>query len=242
MDCYSRGIVAKRDIGEPPIAFGDYEAMITGLEKIAYRQDIGNILAEGVKRAASIIGKGSERLAVHVKGLEPPGYDPRGLKGVALSYAVSSRGACHLRHMAYRPNLTGNQPFKDGRVDRFSYEGQAQIVKELESFHNLVDSMVLCKFVCLPTLGPILWDELANLYSIVTGIEVSKRDLAERGEKISSLTRSYNAREGVGRQADMLPRRFLEEDLKKGASKGEIVKEEGLNMMLREYYGEMKQN
>ncbi|MEM3703271.1 MAG: aldehyde ferredoxin oxidoreductase C-terminal domain-containing protein, partial [Candidatus Bathyarchaeia archaeon] len=130
-----------------------------------------------MRKASEIIGRGSENFAIHVKGLEPPGYDPRGLKGIALAYAVSCRGACHLRHIAYRPNLTGAHPFRDGKVDRLSYEGQTEIVKEQEDFYALVDSMVLCKFLCLPTIGPILWDELTELYSIITGVEVKVENL-----------------------------------------------------------------
>mgnify|MGYP001626243827 CR=1 FL=1 len=74
--------------------------------------------------------------------------------------------------MAHRPNLTGFHPFNDNKVDRFSYNGQSEMVKELEDFYTLVDSMVLCKFLCLPTVGPILWKELAELYTITTGFEV----------------------------------------------------------------------
>jgi aldehyde:ferredoxin oxidoreductase len=151
MYCYEKGIITRQDTEGIELKFGNSEAIITMLKKIAYREGVGNILAEGVKRAAEKIGKGSENIAVHVKGLEPPGYDPRGLKGVALAYAVSCRGACHLRHMAYRPNLTEQKPFKKGTVNRLSYEGQAEMVKELEDFHTIVNCMVLCKFLCLPT-------------------------------------------------------------------------------------------
>lgn len=236
MECCNRGILTKNEISEPLRGFGDHQIMITILEKIAYRRDIGNVLAEGVKRAATILGRNTDEFAIHVKGLEPPGYDPRGLKGVALSYAVSCRGACHLRHMAYRPNLTGKQPFTDGKVNRLSYCGQAQIVRELEWFHNMVDSMVLCKFLCLPTIGPISWAELTNLYNIVTGMKVKKNTLIKKAKRISSLVKSYNLREGVDRKADMLPSRFLREKLGKGASKGETVDYKGLKTMLTEYY------
>jgi aldehyde:ferredoxin oxidoreductase len=76
--------------------------------------------------------------------------------------------------MTYRPNLTGSHPFREGKIDRLSYDGQAEMVKEQEDFYTLIDSMVLCKFVCLPTVGPILWGELTKLYSIITGVEVGK--------------------------------------------------------------------
>ncbi len=231
MECYEKGIITRRDTEGIELTFGNHEAVIAMLKSIAHRKGFGNVLAEGVKRAAEIIGKGSERFAVHVKGLEPPGYDPRGLKGVALAYAISCRGACHLRHMAYRPNLTGNHPFREGKIDRLSYEGQAEMVKEQEDFYTLVDCMVLCKFVCLPTIGPILWDELVKLYSIITGIEVGKEELLTAAEKINNLVRSFNLREGISRKDDVLPERFLKEPLK-----GQVVEKEKLDKMLDRYY------
>jgi aldehyde:ferredoxin oxidoreductase len=179
MECYEKGLITRSDTGGLTLDFGNHEAIITLLEKIASRDGFGNILAKGVRKAAKIIGKNADRFAVHVRGLEPAGYDPRGLKGMALAHSVSCRGACRLRHMAYRPNLTGSLPFKTGKVDRLSYEGQACMVKEQEDFYTLVDSMVLCKFLCLPTLGSILWEELVKLYQIVTGRTVRKEDLVE---------------------------------------------------------------
>jgi aldehyde:ferredoxin oxidoreductase len=231
MECFEKGIITKENTGGIELTFGNHKAMVTMLRKIAYRQDIGNILAEGVRKASEIIGKGSEKFAVHVKGLEPPGYDPRGLKGVALAYAVSCRGACHLRHMAYEPNLTGSHPFREGKIDRLSYNGQAEMVKEQEDFYTLVDSMVLCKFVCLPTIGPILWEELIELYSILTGVEVGIKDLIITAERINNLIGAFNLREGISRREDTLPERFMKEPIK-----GQVIEKEKLNEMLNQYY------
>jgi len=231
MECYEKGILTDKDTDGVKLEFGNHAAVLAMLEKIAYRQGIGDVLAEGVKKASKIIGKGAEKFAVHVKGLEPPGYDPRGLKGVALAYAVSCRGACHLRHMAHRPNLTGLHPFREGKVDRLSYRGHASVVKELEDFHAVVDSMVLCKFVCLPALGPILWDELATLYSSITGVDVSVGRLVEIGVAINDLVRQFNLREGVTGRDDTLPERFFKEPVD-----GEVVKKKEFEEMLHEYY------
>jgi len=231
MECFEKGIITMEDTEGVELTFGNHASMITTLRRIAYRESLGNVLAEGVKKAAEIIGKGSEKIAVHVKGLEPPGYDPRGLKGVALAIAVSGRGACHLRHMAYRPNLTGSHPFRKGKIDRLSYSGQAEMIKEQEDFYTLIDSMVLCKFVCLPTIGPILWEELINLYSIITGIEVEKRDLVIVAERTSDLIKSFNVREGINRRDDALPERFIKEPIK-----DQIVKRQKLRTMLDKYY------
>ena len=231
MECYEKKIITQEDTGGLELKFGNHEAMIATLRKIAYRKNIGNILAEGVRKAAEIVGEDAKKFAVHVKGLEPPGYDPRGLKGVALGYAVSCRGACHVRHLVYRPNLTGQHPFKVGKIERLSYDGQAEIVKEQEDFYTIVDSMVLCKFLCLPTIGPILWDELAKLYSIITGIEVGRKELLMVAERINNMVRSFNLREGISRKDDVLPERFTKETVK-----GQVVEKEKLDKMLDQYY------
>lgn len=231
MECYEKKIIRGKDIGGVELTFGNHEAMITVLSKIAYREDIGGTLAEGVRKAAEIIGKGAEKFAIHVKGLEPPGYDPRGLKGIALAYAISCRGACHLRHMAYRPNLTGTLPFSTGKIDRLSYEGQARMIEQMEDFYTLVDSMVLCKFVCLPTIGPILWEELTRLYSILTGVEIKKTEMVRVAGKINNVVRTFNVKEGIDRACDTLPERFMKEPVK-----GQMVEKEKLETMLDDYY------
>ncbi len=236
MECYEKEIITKEDTGGLDLSFGNYEAIIKILQSIAHRKEIGKILAEGTRRASQIFGKGSKKLAVHVKGLEPPGYDPRGLKGVALAYAVSCRGACHLRHMAYRPNLTGTHPFKKGKIERLSYNGQARMVKEQEDFYSLIDSMVLCRFVCLPTIGPILWNELKKLYWILTGVTASKRNLVETAVRVNNMVKKYNIQAGVSYADDSLPERFLKEPLKKGESAGKVVSKRHMEKMLEEYY------
>ncbi|RLI72487.1 aldehyde:ferredoxin oxidoreductase, partial [Archaeoglobales archaeon] len=231
MECSEKGILDK------VLEFGDHSGMIHLLYKVAYRKDIGNTLAEGVKKAASVIGKGTERIAVHVKGLEPPGFDPRGLKGVALAYAVSPRGACHVRHLAHRPNVTGTHPFDSKKkIDRLSYDDQPELIKKLEDFYTIVDSMILCKFITLPTVGPILWDDMANLYQIVTGIPTDVKKLIFISERINDLVRLINIREGVVRADDTLPYRFMNTPLKNGASRGEIVEKRKFERMLDRYY------
>jgi aldehyde:ferredoxin oxidoreductase len=236
MECYQSGVITGKHSDDTRLTFGNHEAMINTLEKIARREELGNILAEGVKKAADIIGKGAERYAVHVKGLEPPGFDPRGLRGMALAYAVSCRGACHLRHLAYRPNLTGSLPFRDGKIDRLSCEGQAEMVNEQENFYSLIDCMGLCKFVSLPAVGPILWRELKMLYLIVTGVEVSLIDLISIAKRVNDLVRSFNIAEQIGRADDSLPQRFINKPLRNGASKGQIISRKELEGMLDEYY------
>jgi aldehyde:ferredoxin oxidoreductase len=172
---------------EEKINFGDSNAILNLLKKIAFREGIGNVLAEGVRIAAKKLGVKTE--PVHVKGLEPPGYDARGLYGMALAYSTSQRGACHMRSCAYRPNLTGV-------LNRLSAEGQAAMVKDLEDFYCVVDSLVFCRFLCLPVIG-MYWHDVAELFKIVTGSEISVEELKKAGERIWNLTREFNLREGV---------------------------------------------
>jgi aldehyde:ferredoxin oxidoreductase len=230
MHLREKGVVKDADV-----SYGNPEGMLKLIEMIAYRRGFGNILAEGVRRASEAFGAAYE--AIHVKGLEPPAYDPRALKAVALAYAVSCRGACHLRHIAHRPNLTGQHPFNpEVKVDRLSYTGQAGIVKELEDFYAVVDSMILCKFHALPGVGPILWNELTEIYTAVTGVEVSVGYMVEAGERINNLVRLYNIREGLKIDDDSLPERFFKEPLRYGASRGEVVDREEFIKMRSEYY------
>ncbi len=235
MECFKKGIVSKKDLGFS-LKFGDGDSALKLLEMIGKREGFGDILAEGVKAASEKIGKGSEKIAVHVKGLEPPGYDPRGLKAAALAYAVSVRGACHLRHLAYRPDLVGEHAFSKEKIDRFSIKGKPEMVKEQEDFYAVIDSMVLCKFVALPVIGPILWNELVELYETVTGLKTDISTLRRKGAEINKMIRSLNHKMGYSRKDDWLPEKFLKQPLTKGASKGQVVKEEELKEMLKLFY------
>ena len=233
MECYERGLVGPEQTGGLQLRFGDHETMVEAVKRIAMRDGpFFSLLADGVARASKALGRGAEEIAIHVKGLEPPGYDPRGLKGVALAYAISVRGACHLRHVAYRPNLTGQHPFKPGvRIDRLSYDGQAEVVVELEDFYALVDSMVLCRFLCLPTIGPVLWEELSAIYSATTGLDKKPEELRRTGALINDIVRAFNIREGVSRKDDTLPKRFFKHPIA-----GEVIDSERFERMLDEYY------
>ncbi len=202
------------------IANFDPELIPELVEKIAFRRDIGNVLAEGVKRAAELLNSKVE--PVHVRGLEPPGYDPRGLYSMALAYVTSQRGACHMRSCAYRPNLAG-------AVNRFSPENQAKLVKDLEDFYCVVDSLVFCRFLCLPMIG-MYWDDIARLYRIVTGKDLSVDKLKEIGERIWTLTREFNLREGVKAK---LPETFFKAI--KHYDMELVVRKEDYEMMVDEY-------
>jgi len=172
-ELYQREILTREDLGFE-LKWGDVESFEKLARKIVKREGIGDILAEGVKRAAEKIGKGAEKLANHIKGLEMTGYDIRGLKTAAIGYAVSFRGADHNRHGAYGLDLKGT-------VDRFKAEkGRGKLVIDLENLYTIIDSLIVCKF----SRGTYYegFKDLAKYYTLVTGIEMTPEELERTGE------------------------------------------------------------
>ena len=185
---------------------------------IARREGVGDILAQGIKRASEVLGL--EDLAIHVKGLEPAGFDPRVLKGMGLSYATSARGACHLRGTFYKAELSGE-------MDKEQIAGKARLLVDYEDRAAIFDSLILCRFF----RDFILWDELLQIVEAATGMKSSKKELQELANSITNRTRAYNRQEGLGPATDTLPRRFLEEPTTEGAR----LTADQLAVMLAEY-------
>ena len=229
MDCYEHGILTKEDTEGLELEFGNAEAMIEIVHKIGKREGLGDILAEGVKRAAEKIGKGAEKYANHIKGLEMTGYDIRGLKTAAIGYAVSFRGADHNRHGAYAIDLKGT-------VDRFKVEkGRSKYVIDIEDLYAIIDSLIVCKF----SRGVYYkeFEDLAKYYSLVTGIEVTPNELRKAGERINNLGRLFNIREGFTRKDDHLPPKVMSTPIPDNTvSKGSYVTQKELDFMLDDYY------
>ncbi|MEM1507481.1 MAG: aldehyde ferredoxin oxidoreductase family protein [Candidatus Bathyarchaeia archaeon] len=235
MECYEKGIVTKEDTGGVELRWGDPDAIIKMVVLIGRREGFGAILGEGVKRAAEIIGKGAERYAMHVKGLEIPMHNPYRFKEMGLQYAVSERGACHLRGLSMLPSrgiLLPDIGFNE-KLDGFAIEGKAHVVKVMQDVCRVVDALGICKFVYL--FGGVPLRKIVQLYTAVTGWETTLEDLLRAGERIWMLQRLFNVRMGVSRKDDTLPRRFLEEPMVDGAAKGQTV---NLEPMLEEYYVE----
>jgi len=228
MDLYEHGIVGKDNVGLE-LNFGNHEAMLEMIKRISTREGFGDVLAEGVKIAAEKIGKDAPKYAVHIKGVEMTGYDIRGLKTAALGYAVSFRGADHNRHGAYGPDVAG-------KVNRFKAEkGRGKLVKETEDLYSVIDSLIVCKF----SRGTYFdgFKDLAALYSAVTGIEMSAEDLRKAGERINTIGRLINIREGLTRKDDSLPWKVMNVPIPdEGPSKGSFVSQEELDLLLDDYY------
>jgi len=227
MECYEKGLITKGDTGGLELKFGNGQAMVEMVKKIALREDIGDVLAEGVKGASEKIGNGSQHFAMQIKGVEMTGYEVRGLKTCALGYAVSRRGADHQRHGSYTWDQTG-------KVDRYKVDsGRGKLVMGDEDNYCIFDSMILCKFTRTIWKG---YDEIAKVYSLVTGIPMTGAELEKTGERISNLARLYNVREGLTRNGDSLPPRVLKDPIPSGTSKGSFVSEQELNTLLDGYY------
>ncbi len=201
------------------IDYGDVDAIAVLLKKIAKREGIGDILALGIRHAARQWKM--EDIAIHVKGLEPPGYDPRVLKGTGLAYATSDRGACHLRATFHNPELTG-------MIDPEIIKGKADLFIDFEDRLTLLDTLILCRFY--RDLYP--WERLGELIRITTGLKENKKTLQKRAAKISTLVRSFNIREGLTQEDDRLPERLYKELLKTGHG----IKKEEIDAMLQDYY------
>ena len=231
MDLYENGILNKENTEEMDLSFGNHEALIEMVKKIGTRDGwLGDVLAEGTKRAAEKIGKGAEKYANHIKGLELPGYDLRGLKTAALGFAVSFRGACHLRSGAYSPDVKG-------KVNRFTIEkGRGKIIMDNEDQYNVIDSLILCKFSRGTYYEGL--DDMANYYTLATGIKVTAEDLRKAGERINNLARLFNVREGVGtRKFDTLPPKIMTVPIPdEGPAKGAVVNKEEFDLGLDDYY------
>ncbi len=231
MDLYENNILTSEDAGGLELKFGNAEAQLGMLEMIANRDGLGDILAEGVKRAAEKIGGDANKYAVHVKGMEPPAYDVRGIKGMALAFMTSSRGACHLRTCAYALELTGKfWKFKD--VDRFSSEGKGIEIKEMEDLVVLYDALGVCKF----SRGFFFAEGFIDVLRAVTGAEMTEEELLRTGDRINNLKQLYNLREGMTREDYVLPEKITSEPIPEGESKGHLVTIEEMNKMLEDYF------
>jgi aldehyde:ferredoxin oxidoreductase len=200
--------------------YGDVDGIAEILTKIAYRKGVGRILSEGVRHAASVWGM--EDKAIHVKGLEPAGFDPRVLKGMGLAYATSDRGACHLRATFYKSELSG-------QIDPNQIKGKAKLFVDYEDKMTLFDALILCRFY----RDLITWKDLQEIIKSTCNLSLKKKELKTTASGIINLARSFNQQEGVTRKEDKLPRRFFREVLQ-GTEK--TIHPEDLQFMLKEYY------
>lgn len=231
MEAFEKGVVTQDDTGGLELAFGNEQAAIAMLEKIARRDgELASLLGEGVKRASEKLGRGSEEYAVHVKGQECPAWGVRGTPAMGLAQATSDRGACHQRAWPIAIELGGK--WQGDKFDKLGTEMKAEIVTHLQNYLAGLDTLVKCDFAQWGIQG----DTYRELLAAGAGIELSEAELLELGERVWSLGRLFNLREGFTRADDTLPRRFMEEPLPSGPSKGHRIGADDLNKMLDRYY------
>jgi aldehyde:ferredoxin oxidoreductase len=192
------------------------------LEDIAARRGIGDTLARGIRVAADEWNLQAH--AIHVKGLEPAGYDPRVLKGMGLAYGTSDRGACHLRTTFYKPELTG-------MVDPSRIEGKAKVFAEWEDRLTLFDTLIICRFY----RDLYQWEQLSSIIAAATGLDLGTEEMRAVAARVSSNIRRFNLREGLTATDDRLPIRFTTEALPESNS---LISEDEMQVMLKEYYAE----
>jgi aldehyde:ferredoxin oxidoreductase len=219
MECAERGIDLGVPSGDLP-RFGDSDGLMRTIQEIGDRTGVGDLLAEGSRRAAVIVGQGSDAWAMHVKGLEMPGYDPRKLRTMALGLAVATRGACHNRSSAYEVDLSD-------RLDRAAEDRlRAEAAAAAEDQASILDSLTVCKFLrhCFDDL----YADTAYLYSLVTGRPTSANDLRLAGERVTTIKRLFNIRQGWTRADDTLPDRLLEGE--------DVLSRSQLDALIETYY------
>ena len=223
MECTEKGL-----LDAPGLCFGNAEAQYSLLGQIARRQGLGDLLAEGTRRAAAAIGGEAVDFAPHVKGLEIPGYEPRALQTMALGFAVGSRGADHNRSGAYEVDFSAHADRLHGSPEA------ARLAAGTEDRAALMDSLILCKF--LRGVFEDLFAESAELLSRVTGWDVTAEELRTASQRIITAKKLFNMREGWTAAEDTLPRRFLSQGLESGAGTTAMLSPERLQAMIAAYY------
>lgn len=240
MECYEKGIITKKDIDGIEATWGNAEAAMKLIEKMSLREGIGNLLAEGIKKAAARIGRGSEKYAMEVKGLEIPMHEPRGKKGVGLAYAVSARGACHMQTFhdtdLEAENVAPEIGIAGGLNRHDTSRDKVDMIKKSQDWVAITNSLCLCTAPAWVGFEYTKPSFLVEALNAVTGMNFTVNELMTIGERMNNLCRCFNVREGITRKDDYLPRRFMEEPLPDGPSRGQRITNEELQKMLDDYY------
>jgi aldehyde:ferredoxin oxidoreductase len=239
MECNQRGMLSRQEADGLDLSWGNKDTVLTLIEKIAKREGFGDFLADGVRAAADRLGQGSEEIAMHVKGLEMIQAEPRGMKGYALTFATATRGGDHLRSEPYfelvnDPKL-GEERFGIPETAlRLEYKGKGTLVAYFKDWCAVSDALNVCKntMVCMDMMD---FEGTAEALRYAVGWDIGAEEVQKIGERIYNLERCFGVREGMRREDDRLPRRFLEEPLPPecGPSAGQVVE---LEPMLDEFY------
>jgi len=232
IECYENGPLSPQDTGGLRLTWGNAEAIVELVRLMGEMEGLGQVLADGVKAASARIGRGAERYALEVKGLEVPAHEPRRFKSMGLGYATANRGACHMQGLAncIERGLLMPEYGLSQALDGFAIEGKAAVTVLYQNLCSALDALGLCKF---PVFGVTSFDLIAEAYTHLTGWEIDRQGILAAGGLIYDLKRAYNVSCGVKPSDDRLPERFTKEALPDGFAKGQVCE---LNPMLEEYY------
>ena len=223
MELYQKGYIKDEDLDGLSLEFGNADSVVEWTKRMGMREGLGDRMADGSYRLADSYGV--PELSMTVKKQELPAYDSRGIQGMALSYATSNRGGCHVRGYMISPEILGVPE----KLDRFALEGKATWVKIFQDLTAFIDSSGLCLFTSFAMGG----EDYASMINAVIGTSWTAEDVLMAGERIWNIERLYNLEAGIDPSQDTLPKRLLEEPIAEGPSKGEVAR---LSELLPEYY------
>jgi len=236
MECYEKGILSKEQSDGLEIKFGDAGLVVDLVKKIALREGIGDLLAEGTRVMSQKLGHGSDHFAINVKGLELPAYDPRAAKICGLGYVTANRGGDHITGYVQGPTFI-DAPFllvDDSKIeDPFvANPKEAKVLVDMENALTMFDALGGCKF-----MGILLTaQDYLDLLNDAIGWNLTVDDFRKSGERIYNLIRAFCVREGITRAEDTLPKRLMEDPLPEGPAKGMVIDTDTLEVMKDAYY------
>ncbi|GAH86559.1 unnamed protein product, partial [marine sediment metagenome] len=212
MECAERGILTKKELGELDLSWGNGAVLPLLIKMIAQRKGIGDLLAEGVRKAAAQLGGTTDQFAIHVKGLEGPAHDPRSGKSLAITYGTANRGMCHIHPVEAMAWDSGKMDWgltkygltDPNKVERWAEEGKGKEVKLLQEGLGIPDILGTCKFFMY---AGITIDDWADMLSALTGWKIDGKALLKISERVYNLQRLFNMREGFSIKEDLIPER-----------------------------------
>ena len=233
-ECFEEGLITVQDTDGLELVWGNGDAIVRLVEKIGRREGIGDLLADGCRKAAEQLGGDATHYALHVKGLELPMHDPRAFSSWAVSYGTSNRGACHIQAPTFwvERGLTFPAIGLDNPGDRFACEGKGRLTKIFQDFCEVVESAGICKFALY---GDFRSQQVISLLRCATGFDFEQEEVMKLGERSFNLKRMINVRCGISGKDDRLPERILSLALHEGGTKGYLPDQQ---RMLAEYYRE----
>jgi aldehyde:ferredoxin oxidoreductase len=241
IDCFEHGLLTEADTGGLTLRFGDAAAMVRLTEMIARREGFGDLLAEGSAHAAATLGRGTEDLVVAVKGQELPAHMPQVKRSLALIYAVNPFGADHQSHehdpswKDYQARMAEIGVTDEPQPNKVLNESKVRFALQTQYAYSCLDSVNVCQFVFGPAWHLYGMAQLADAVQAVTGWPVTVEELMRVGERRLNMLRAFNAREGIGREADTLPKK-LQQALVGGKSDGIRVTPEEVELAKDIYY------